>query len=202
MIENEKPTKRKWTPTQHAVRLNSGAAYAAATGDLIGGMEYTHSQSRDLSDDPIVQRTMANAEIYISTMQKYQNALDAWEKNKENEKPQIEQPKELAIAEIHYKNLIYASKIRTEKFEEFYARQTLQEARESTFYDGKLPRNLSDIAKEAIETADQSATIKNIAPDTPMGQTIKAIKKYHIIGKTAEGVAMRGLEQTLNKLHK
>jgi hypothetical protein len=204
MANGNQSARKKWTPVQHAVMFNAGAAYATATGDLLGGMDYVHSRSRDLSTDPIIQRAMAGTELYLSEVQKYQNALKEWE-NTENgekgEKPQIEQSLELAKAQSHYEDVVHSSHIRTDKFHEFYAMQSIGEAKESAFYNGQLPKGFSDKAKDAIQKTPSDKKIKDIEADTPLAKTLDAIQTYYVLGKTAQGVAMNKLEKTVNRIH-
>lgn len=192
------------TPTQYAVRLNSGAANAVATGNLIEGMDYTHSTSHDLREDPIVQMTMAIAKTYQSKIQKFQTAYEKWEntpENKRDKEPKLSPTHELIGARASYENVVQASQIRANKFHEFYNKQTAREARESTFHKGYLPNNLSEEAKKTIENIDKRTALKNLDENSLEAKSMTAIEKFHILGKTTKDIKEYILTKELDALH-
>lgn len=200
MAEEESNTKHKLTPTEYAVNFNSGAAYASATGDLIGGMGYIFNRSQDLSNEPIIQQTMAGAIAYLNSQNKYSEEMKKWEtsdKKTEDNKPKLEQSPELFTAQNHYMQVANSSKVRTEIFNNSYEQLTLNQAKGASLY-GKMPRNTPKTIIQLVEN-NKDKIIKDIK-DEKLKKVVDAFKKYHILGNTTKDIQGMYLEKSLEAI--
>ena len=192
--------RKKWTPAEHAVRFNSGAAYAVATGDLMGGMGLVFGRSRDLSSEPIIQKIMVSAQLYLASQGDYSAKMQKWEKadkKTRGDAPKQEQTTELAYAQKDYLNLIESSEIRSNMFTNNYNELTINQAKDVTLY-GKMPRNAPESVIKLIND-NKGIKVKDIQ-DEKLKTAVEAFGRYHVLGNTARDVQGIHLSKTLEGL--
>lgn len=194
----KKPIKK--SEARKEVEFTAGAAYAQATGDTIGGMDYLYDKSKDLTRDPTLSLMRNQAEIYSIT-QAYKIRVEQWEKapkDTRGDKPEINP--DFLKAEEHtekqYQVLLSAQASYTQMFENNVQELTVKELKQTALRQGKLPKDINTAVVSALKGADKTH-IKDIE-DEKIGSAVLAIERYYITGNIAEKVALNRLEQTLN----
>lgn len=200
MAEERKNERAKRTPQEFAFDFNSGAAYASLTRDILGGMGLVFNKSRDLSNEPIIQRIMAGATTYVDAENKYNDKMNEWENSKdrdEKNKPEKDMDPQMAYARAQYGELANSSQVRTELFYDSCNELTVKQLKGATLYG----RTEKDIPKEIAEMLNSNKDKKiGDIEDGTLKKALEAVKRYHVLGNTAQKVQGVNLKRTLEGL--
>jgi len=206
--KTSKKEKKKLSPEEFAFRLNSGGAYATATGDILGGSSLVYSY-RDLSQAPEIQIIRTGAEIYYSIQADYERKLSEYkamskEERQNKQAPTIELPEGIskeafARASIQYDMLNQAMGMRNIIWKDSYGKLTLDQATKMILY-GKIAKEIPKEITELIEK-NKKLQIGKIDEDSKKLKDITNLyATFHIIGNTARDVQAVRLKEGLVKI--